>query len=65
VIPATVKSFFFGLVIGVVGCYMGFHSKKGTQGVGKAANTAVVLASLLLFVVDFLAVLIADIFYTI
>ncbi len=65
VIPATIKSFFFGLVIGVVGCYMGYHSKKGTQGVGKAANTAVVLASLLLFVVDFLAVLIADIFYTI
>lgn len=65
VVPATIKSFFFGLVIGVVGCYMGYHSKKGTQGVGKAANTAVVMASLLLFVVDFLAVLIADIFYTI
>ena len=44
---------------------MGYNSEKGTQGVGKAANTAVVLASLLLFVVDFLAVLTADIFYTI
>lgn len=63
--PATIKSFFFGLVIGVVGCYKGYFSKKGTQGVGTAANTAVVLASLLLFVVDFVAVLIADIFYTI
>ena len=63
--PATIKSFFFGLVIGVVGCYKGYYSKKGTAGVGRAANTAVVLASLLLFVVDFFAVLIADLFYAI
>ncbi|NND31978.1 MAG: ABC transporter permease [Saprospiraceae bacterium] len=65
VIPATVKTFFFGFVIGLIGCYKGFFSKKGTAGVGKAANSAVVLASLLLFLVDFLAVLVADIFYTI
>ena len=65
VVPATLKSFFFGLVIGIVGCYKGYNSEKGTEGVGRAANTAVVLASLLLFVVDFLAVLIADIFYVI
>lgn len=64
VIPATIKSFFFGLVIGLVGCYKGYFSSKGTEGVGKAANTAVVIASLLLFLVDFLAVLVADIFYT-
>lgn len=65
IVPATIKSFFFGLVIGIVGCYKGYHSDKGTEGVGRAANTAVVLASLLLFIVDFLAVLIADIFYVI
>jgi len=64
-IPATVKSFFFGFVIGLVGCYKGYYSKKGTEGVGTAANSAVVLASLLLFVIDFLAVLVADIFYKI
>jgi phospholipid/cholesterol/gamma-HCH transport system permease protein len=63
VVPATIKTFFFGLVIGIVGCYKGTHSQKGTAGVGKAANSAVVLASLLLFMVDLLAVLIADIFY--
>ena len=62
-LPATIKCFFFGFVIGIIGCYKGYHSEKGTAGVGKAANTAVVMASLLLFVVDFLAVLIADIFY--
>ena len=62
-IPATVKSFFFGFVIGLVGCFKGYYSKKGTAGVGVAANTAVVLASLLLFVVDFIAVFVSDIFY--
>ncbi|WP_238718968.1 MlaE family ABC transporter permease [Pelagihabitans pacificus] len=62
-VPATVKSFFFGFVIGLVGCYKGYYSKKGTAGVGYAANTAVVMASLLLFVVDFIAVFVSDIFY--
>ena len=62
-IPATVKSFFFGFVIGLVGCYKGYYCKKGTAGVGKAANTAVVNASLLVFFVDFMAVFISDIFY--
>ena len=62
-IPATVKSFFFGFVIGLVGCYKGYFSKKGTAGVGLAANTAVVMASLLLFIVDFIAVFVSDIFY--
>ncbi|GMN11715.1 ABC transporter permease [Croceitalea sp. MTPC9] len=62
-IPATIKSFFFGFVIGLVGCYKGYFSKKGTAGVGLAANTAVVMASLLLFIVDFIAVFVSDIFY--
>lgn len=61
--PATIKSFFFGFVIGLVGCFKGYNSDKGTEGVGRAANSAVVIASLLLFLVDFLAVLVADIFY--
>ena len=63
-VPATIKSFFFGFVIGLVGCYKGYYSKKGTEGVGRAANSAVVIASLLVFLIDFLAVMIADIFYT-
>jgi phospholipid/cholesterol/gamma-HCH transport system permease protein len=62
-IPATIKSFFFGFVIGLVGTYKGYNCKKGTAGVGKAANTAVVIASLLLFFVDFIAVFVTDIFY--
>ena len=62
-LPATVKSIFFGFVIGLVGCFKGYYSEKGTAGVGIAANTAVVMASLLLFVVDFIAVFVSDIFY--
>ncbi len=62
-VPATVKSFFFGFVIGLVGCYKGYYCKKGTAGVGFAANTAVVMASLLVFIVDFIAVFVSDIFY--
>ena len=65
VIPAVGKSFFFGFAIGLVGCYKGYHSTKGTAGVGRTANEAVVLSSLLLFLIDFLAVLVADIFYKI
>jgi len=63
IIPATIKTFFFGLAIGLVGCFKGYYCKKGTAGVGKAANSAVVFTSLLLFVIDFIAVLITDIFY--
>jgi phospholipid/cholesterol/gamma-HCH transport system permease protein len=62
-VPATIKSFFFGFVIGITGCYKGYTTGRGTAGVGIAANTAVVMASLLLFVVDFIAVFVSDIFY--
>ena len=63
VIPATIKTVFFGLAIGLVGCYNGYYCKKGTVGVGKAANSAVVVASLLLFVIYFIAVFVTDIFF--
>lgn len=56
VIPAIVKTFFFGFAVGIIGCYMGYTAVKGTQGVGKAANTAVVLSSVLIFIIDLLAV---------
>jgi phospholipid/cholesterol/gamma-HCH transport system permease protein len=60
VLPAFVKTFFFGFAIGAVGCYKGFTTTKGTQGVGMAANSAVVVASLLVFVLDLLAVQVTD-----
>lgn len=65
VIPATIKSFFFGFAIGLVGCYKGYYCKKGTAGVGLAANSAVVLSSMLLFIIDFIAVIVSNVFYDI
>ncbi len=62
-IPATIKTFFFGFAIGLVGCYKGYNCSKGTAGVGLAANSAVVFTSMLLFIIDFVAVFVTDIFY--
>jgi len=59
-IPAYLKSYFFGFAIGVVGCYKGYNSKKGTEGVGHSANSSVVVASLLVFIIDLIAVQITD-----
>jgi phospholipid/cholesterol/gamma-HCH transport system permease protein len=58
--PAFVKSFFFGAVIGLVGCYKGYTAGRGTESVGIAANSAVVLSSLLIIIVDLIAVQITD-----
>ncbi len=63
-IPALIKTFFFGAVIGLVGCYKGYHAGRGTESVGLAANSAVVVASLLVIVVDMIAVQITDMFTT-
>lgn len=62
-IPAFIKTFFFGFAIGLIGCYMGYYSDRGTEGVGKSANSAVVVSSLLVFIIDMIAVQIADLFY--
>lgn len=59
--PAVIKTFFFGGVIGFVGCYKGFNAGRGTESVGIAANSAVVMASLLVIIVDLIAVQITDI----
>ncbi|MGA9638047.1 MlaE family ABC transporter permease [Flavobacterium sp.] len=60
IVPAIIKSFFFGAVIGLVGCYKGYNAGRGTESVGIAANSAVVTSSLLLIIVDLIAVQITD-----
>ena len=62
VVPAFVKTFFFGFAIGLIGCYKGYNSKKGTEGVGRSANSAVVIGSLLVFIIDLIAVQITEFF---
>jgi phospholipid/cholesterol/gamma-HCH transport system permease protein len=63
VFPAFVKTFFFGFAIGLIGCFKGYYTDKGTEGVGLAANSAVVLSSLLIFIMDMIAVQITDLLY--
>lgn len=60
-LPATIKTLFFGFFIGIISSYMGYYSGKGTEGVGKAANAAVVASSLVIFLLDLIAVQLADV----
>ena len=56
ILPAVAKTFFFGFFVGLVACYKGYNSNSGTEGVGRAANSAVVVGSLCIFVLDAIAV---------
>lgn len=60
-LPATVKTVFFGFFIGLIGCYKGYQAGRGTESVGKAANSAVVASSLTIFIIDLIFVLITNI----
>ena len=62
-LPAVIKTIFFGAVIGIIGTYKGYTAGRGTESVGTAATSAVVLASLLVLVVDLVAVQITDILW--
>jgi phospholipid/cholesterol/gamma-HCH transport system permease protein len=61
-LPALFKTFFFGFAIGAVSCYQGYNNNKGTEGVGLAANSAVVISSVLIFLIDLIAVQITSTF---
>jgi phospholipid/cholesterol/gamma-HCH transport system permease protein len=60
--PAVIKTIFFGFVIGYIGCFKGYHSNRGTESVGIAANSAVVTASVWIIVIDAIAVQITSAF---
>jgi phospholipid/cholesterol/gamma-HCH transport system permease protein len=47
------KTFFFGLIIAVIGCYQGMTTSGGTVGVGRSTTTTVVVISILILVSDF------------
>lgn len=61
-LPATVKTVFFGFFIALIGCYKGYNAGRGTESVGQAANSAVVISSLTIFIIDLMFVLITNIF---
>jgi phospholipid/cholesterol/gamma-HCH transport system permease protein len=56
ILPGVGKTAVFGFIIGIVGAYQGYTTNRGTEGVGKAATTAVVLASLNIIFVDMVIV---------
>ncbi|MAG99075.1 MAG: ABC transporter permease [Rhodospirillaceae bacterium] len=49
-----VKAAVFGVIVTLMGCYHGYHSKGGAQGVGKATTNAVVSASILILSFDYI-----------
>jgi phospholipid/cholesterol/gamma-HCH transport system permease protein len=54
VISGLVKASVFGFVIALMGCYHGYQSRGGAQGVGAATTNAVVSASILILVLNYL-----------
>jgi phospholipid/cholesterol/gamma-HCH transport system permease protein len=54
VVSGLVKAAVFGFIITAMGCYQGYYSKGGAQGVGKATTNAVVSASMLILVFNYL-----------
>ena len=54
VVSGLIKASVFGLIITLMGCYHGYHSKGGAQGVGQATTNAVVSASILILTSDYI-----------
>jgi phospholipid/cholesterol/gamma-HCH transport system permease protein len=52
VAQGLLKPLLFALVISITGCFYGLRTTGGTQGVGRATTQAVVLASILVFILD-------------
>jgi phospholipid/cholesterol/gamma-HCH transport system permease protein len=57
---SLIKSLLYGFTIGVTGCYQGWYAQNGTQGVGKAANAAVVLSMFMIFIEEMIFVQIVN-----
>ena len=54
VFSGLVKAAVFGFVVTLLGCYMGYYSSGGAQGVGAATTNAVVAAAILILILDYL-----------
>ena len=62
IFSALIKSIFFGFTIGIVGCFNGFNASQGTESVGKAANSSVVISMFLVFIEEVVFVQITNSF---
>src|SRR4030095_16381216 len=63
ILSTIVRTIVFGFTIGIIGCYKGFTTTKGTEGVGKAANSSVVIIMLLIFIEEIVMVKFFNPFY--
>jgi phospholipid/cholesterol/gamma-HCH transport system permease protein len=54
VISGLTKAAVFGFVIGLFGCFQGYHSKGGAQGVGRATTSAVVSSSIAILILNYM-----------
>jgi len=50
----VLKAAVFGMTLATIGCYKGYHATGGARGVGTATTSAVVMASVMIFVLDYL-----------
>jgi phospholipid/cholesterol/gamma-HCH transport system permease protein len=53
VVSGLIKAAVFGFIVALMGCYHGYHSRGGAEGVGQATTHAVVSASILILVLDY------------
>jgi len=60
IFASLIKSIVYGFTIGMVGCYKGYYANNGTEGVGRAANSSVVLSMFLIFIEEILIVQITN-----
>ena len=54
VILGLIKAAVFGFILSVMGCYHGYYSGRGAEGVGRATTNAVVYSAILILVADFI-----------
>ena len=53
-VSGLIKAAVFGFIIALMGCFNGYRSKGGAQGVGAATTSAVVTASILILAMDYI-----------
>jgi phospholipid/cholesterol/gamma-HCH transport system permease protein len=53
VVSGLVKAAVFGFIVALMGCFQGYHSRGGAEGVGSATTSAVVSASILILAFDY------------
>lgn len=61
--PSLLKALVFGFIIGLMGCFQGMRASGGTEGVGRASTSAVVLSSLFVILADVVLVRLIIMFF--